>query len=299
MNKYFSLNFSYLAFFSLYFSIYPCELKIADDCGKSLLYQAVEANNIPLVTQLLQSKADTEKRDLVIGHTPLAVAIINDNSMLVKLLLDANACPATKIIDKDTGNWLFAFEYADAKQMKKIYNQICKSIDLWRLRASMFITCIEENKLIDANTLLNKGIYPNYQDDNSWTPLIAASSYNRVEFVKILLEKNANVNAISKCGKSALHFACLNGSVEIAKLLLDNCANNSDADNLSMTPLMFAAITKEAAIVKLLIEDKADLKAKDSFGYTALNIATDSNSAEIIKLLQAAIKAQSGCCCVQ
>ena len=54
----------------------------------------------------------------------------------------------------------------------------------------------------------------------SWTPLIAAVSYSRLEMVRTLLQCGADVNFRSKDG-TALTLAIRNGDAASTKLLLD------------------------------------------------------------------------------
>jgi ankyrin repeat protein len=45
--------------------------------------------------------------------------------------------------------------------------------------------------------LLEKGANPNATDESQWTPLLSAASAGHTEVVKLLLLKNADVNAVN------------------------------------------------------------------------------------------------------
>jgi ankyrin repeat protein len=54
---------------------------------------------------------------------------------------------------------------------------------------------------------------------NGMTPLMYAARYNNVEMVNLLVLNGADVNATSKLGYTALHYAELSGATDVASLL--------------------------------------------------------------------------------
>lgn len=67
--------------------------------------------------------------------------------------------------------------------------------------------------LIDSGSLIDP------LDDTNTTPLILAASAGRVNVVKLLLGKNANVNSKTNRGQSSLHYACSKGHKEVSLCL--------------------------------------------------------------------------------
>jgi len=63
--------------------------------------------------------------------------------------------------------------------------------------------------------------------DDGVTPLHTAAHEGHTEVVKLLLEKNADVNVgcAYDSGLTPLHLAAFNGYTEVVKLLLDNNAD--------------------------------------------------------------------------
>ncbi|KAI8799507.1 ankyrin repeat-containing domain protein [Cladochytrium replicatum] len=58
------------------------------------------------------------------------------------------------------------------------------------------------------NELLSRGIDPNIQDPNGYTPLHAASSYAQLDSIRLLvIQYGANVNIADQDGDTPLHFA--------------------------------------------------------------------------------------------
>jgi serine/threonine-protein phosphatase 6 regulatory ankyrin repeat subunit B len=58
-------------------------------------------------------------------------------------------------------------------------------------------------------------------NDNNWTPLIWASYFGHRDIVKLLISKDADVNAKSFDNNTALTYASLLGFKEIVKDLID------------------------------------------------------------------------------
>ncbi len=60
----------------------------------------------------------------------------------------------------------------------------------------------------------------------NWAPIHSATSNNRINTVRLLLEKGANVNQQCNCnGDTPLHIAAKNGYFDITKLLIKSGAN--------------------------------------------------------------------------
>ncbi len=104
-----------------------------------------------------------------------------------------------------------------------------------------------------------------------------ASWGGRVQIVKLLLDKGADLTAKDSDGCTALHLATDTGCVEVVKLLLDKGAGVTAKDRYGCTALHFASKKGGVEVVKLLLDKGADLTAKDWYGCTALHFATESN----------------------
>jgi len=140
--------------------------------------------------------------------------------------------------------------------------------------------------------LIDREVNVNFVMDDGATALLFAAQNGHLEIVKTLLTaKNINVNFVSNDGSaSALFYAAENGHLEIIKELL--AAKNINV-NLAMkngaTALFIAAVKGHTEIVKSLLAAKninVNLAMKN--GATALFIAAEIGHLDIVKALLAA-----------
>lgn len=91
--------------------------------------------------------------------------------------------------------------------------------------------------------------------------------------IDLLLQKEANVNAQSSNGQTALHFASSKNNLDVARKLIAHKASTRLKDKRGQLPLHRAAAVGSMPIVKLLLENRSPLNASDIDGLTALHHA--------------------------
>ena len=100
---------------------------------------------------------------------------------------------------------------------------------------------IEYGKLGIVELLLENGVSINARDTNyrEDTVLHHAATTNQVcvGLLKMLIQKGADVNAVTKCGKTALHLAAALGYVDVTKVLIQNGADVNAIDRNGYSPL--------------------------------------------------------------
>uniref|UniRef100_A0A158Q7B9 Poly [ADP-ribose] polymerase n=1 Tax=Elaeophora elaphi TaxID=1147741 RepID=A0A158Q7B9_9BILA len=116
-------------------------------------------------------------------------------------------------------------------------------------------------------------------DGRESTPLHFAAGYNRVEVLKYLLEKGANIEARDTGWLVPLHNACAYGHLVIAELLVklefQHGANLNAIDKWGYTPLHEAALKGKFDVCKLLLLSGADPKHKGRDGKTPLDVVRE------------------------
>jgi hypothetical protein len=137
------------------------------------------------------------------------------------------------------------------------------------------VVAAERDDLDEVRRLLDGGTPVNASNSIlGTTALLAAAGQGRVEVVRLLLERGADVNARSG-GWTPLPLALSSGvSPEIARLLVAHGANvNAREPDLQRTALMIAAVSGELELVRDILDKGAEVNALDADGKTALDVA--------------------------
>ena len=118
--------------------------------------------------------------------------------------------------------------------------------------------------------------------DDLATPLIIAARDGKLDFVKVLLRYEANIEARGTIkissgeivdGCTALWIAASNGHLAVMRLLVEQNADVDARTSTNSTPLRAAAFTAHLDIVRCLVENGADVNARNIFRSTPLMIA--------------------------
>jgi len=68
------------------------------------------------------------------------------------------------------------------------------------------------------------------------TPLISATTFNKPEIAKVLIDANADLSLKNNDGATALHAAAFFGRIEIVQMLIDAKADKTIRNNFNATP---------------------------------------------------------------
>ncbi|KAJ5962644.1 hypothetical protein N7501_007585 [Penicillium viridicatum] len=133
--------------------------------------------------------------------------------------------------------------------------------------------------------LLDKNVDVNPKDERGYTPLFWATENGHEAIVKILLESNADLNSIDFSGQKPILRAIENGNETVVKLLLEQGADVNSLDYSGRAPLLWASRTGQETVVKLLLGKSADVDLKNWFGSTPLLYAATNGHEAVAKLL--------------
>ncbi|MBN3803993.1 ankyrin repeat domain-containing protein, partial [Paraburkholderia sp. Ac-20336] len=148
----------------------------------------------------------------------------------------------------------------------------------------LVIAAREKSDKVGAALVANPKTNIEIEDKSGENALMMASLVGDINFVNLLLAKDAEVN---KKGWAPLHYAAANGHDDIVKLLLDHSAYVDAGSPNGTTPLMMAARGGHMSTLKLLLDNGADIGVKNQIGMTALDFAKQYKEPDAVEGLTA------------
>jgi ankyrin repeat protein len=125
-----------------------------------------------------------------------------------------------------------------------------------------------------------------YCNGKGSTALMSACQYGNTECVRVLLEIEADVNAVTGGSqRTALMTAGFYNHYACAKLLVDHGAKLRDLSKRGWSALFYASASGAADIVQLLCDSGAKVDRKDKKGNRAIMIATANGHAAVVEVL--------------
>ncbi|CAF0967227.1 unnamed protein product [Rotaria sordida] len=250
---------------------------VQNNNGVSALWISSQKGFLEVVELLLNAGAETHVAPFgnladkltITGWTPLYVAMKSQKFDVVKLLLKHGANPNT-VTKFDLTPFLLA----------------CAICDLDIIEA-----CIAAGANINFTL---SGSNTNNLNITGETALFIATLKDRVDVVKFLIEKGAQVNIQNHCGVSPLHLCAKSGNQELVQVLIQAGANVNitPQGKISIetllaveTPLIAAAKKGHVEICEYLIQNGADVNAVTMTGVTPLYTTTEEGHLDVVILL--------------
>jgi len=122
------------------------------------------------------------------------------------------------------------------------------SMEALRLLDDMVLAIASNSTDIVTEILCDPSFAVDSPDSRGHTPLIYACAYGRLEIVRALVERRADISyKIPATRTSPLHVAASNGFAEVVEFLLAEGADGSVRDFSGLTALEYAEIQPEAS----------------------------------------------------
>jgi ankyrin repeat protein len=136
-----------------------------------------------------------------------------------------------------------------------------------------------------VRVLLARDADVNAPQSDGMTALHWAAHHDDASLVKQLIAAGAEPNASNRYGISPLAIACINGNTAIVELLLEAGADSNSSSAGGETALMTASRTGRLGPVAALIASGADVNARERNGQTALMWAAAEGHVEVVDAL--------------
>ncbi|CAG9980499.1 unnamed protein product [Clonostachys byssicola] len=218
------------------------------------LYLAAERGDLQMVQLLLARGAGLEYDGAGPGATPLMVASLHDHEAIVKVLIKKGA----KFYVNDGRSALTAATIGGHLHIVRLLLKSGAPVNVQGgkdyIRPAIAEACVHGRKGI-LQLLLQHGQGVNHHTS---PPLVFASMHGNIEMARMLLEKNAEIDAFeSELGWNALMTAASSGKIELVELLLNHGADINLQGKDGSSPLGIAARQGHEEIVDLLLDRAA------------------------------------------
>jgi ankyrin repeat protein len=257
------------------------------------LYEAVEAENMPLALELLKSPSlDREWVNPKTLWSPLTVACSKGSKEFVNMLLMARVSRrgvlnvASALGRTDIVLILLLSGEDPNEENGAPLSTACSNghepIAALLLRAGadpngpsapLISACAAGNRAI-VELLLRAGADKERPNTSDETPLIAAAVSGNTAIMKLLLSFGTDVNGANSGGTTALHMAAHTGQFDSLQFLLQHGAKHDVVNQRGDTPLHNACVRGRIDVVEALIAAGANLNKANTLGETPLSAAS-------------------------
>jgi len=137
----------------------------------------------------------------------------------------------------------------------------------------------------EIQSLLDRHADINALTKSNETPLHHASRNGHRQCIELLLDRHADINALTVYNDTPLHLATLNRHHQCIELLLDRHANINALNIDNYTPLHVASSNAHHQCMELLLDRHADINALNKSNETPLHRASSSGHRQCVKIL--------------
>ncbi|KAL8708668.1 MAG: hypothetical protein Q9220_006493 [cf. Caloplaca sp. 1 TL-2023] len=252
--------------------------------GESPLHSAIDYGSMDMVNLLITEGADIESKDLT-GETPLHRAAAKNSIEILAYLLLRNANTDARRKDQAT---VLMMACTQGPEVVRCLLEKGALANLQDQRGWTALHWATNSKKVDIiQILLRYHAVIDARSKDRKTALIqaAATPNTSLETVEFLLENGASVDFSDLSGRAAIHWAVSHRDQGLLDLLLDFDANiNAMTDDLE-TPLVRAARKNDLKIMRRLLERGAPVNSVDSEERSAVHWAAEHENTDMLKTL--------------
>jgi len=226
------------------------DVKAADRYGVTPLYLACTLGNVPMIERLLKAGADPNASDQS-GETLIMTATHNGDTRAVEVLLANGAQVNVKQKDSGTTPLMLAIRENQSAIVKLLLAHDAE------VGAATIKGTKPPRRAADAGGgshgvgIIRGGLPPTGSQTpttGAMTPLLYAARDGRLEIVRMLIDAGANIETAEANNITPLQMAIGNDNIAVAEYLLEKGANPNSADDYGRTPLWLAVEMRDLEI---------------------------------------------------
>ncbi len=292
-------------------------MKIWDTEERDFLFnEAVKTGNLAKVREMIGAGVNINRTVPFSDLRPLDVAVEERQVKIVRILLEAGACPNSGLsgrpleyaacrgdieiaqmliragarVSLDNGNALTVAATAGHLDMVQLLVEAGSNLNFYSALESRWWTiplmCAAREGHQAVFEYLAPLTAPDLRKEAEQVALHLAASEGKIEALQLLFNAGTDLNSKDSFGQTALMIAAQQRQPQFVQTLLQMGVDISARDNEGRTALMFAAQSRYITTVKILIRADADVNAKDMEDNTALIYAEQAKDQVIAKLLR-------------
>ncbi len=255
--------------------------------SKTLLYLAIQNENVPMVRMLIENGASVNVSSYCDTYctteVPLVTATRHQNRELVEFILeqDCDFEGSPSFPDGKTAlQWAASFGDISLAEVLLGHGADINWIGLYHQTALHYASVVDHADMV--SWLLENGAEININGDGR-SPLHIASVRGNLNIVNHLLAFGCSRDGKDKYGYAPLSLASLRGHLDIMKSLLANSSNGTEFD--LGDALGRAAESGHLHVVEFLIKCGADVNSPNGVGETSLALAARGSYSVVLTLL--------------
>ncbi|UCG60843.1 MAG: ankyrin repeat domain-containing protein [Candidatus Zixiibacteriota bacterium] len=245
---------------------------IKDNDSMSILCGAAYSGQANAATLLIELGADVNEAPNRHGHTPLFAAIWNNRVDVVRLLIEKGVDLRYQTPQEGTAMHLAA---------GRGHQDVCQvlldagiEVDIPDSHGGTPLLYAMWGQPEMVNWLLDRGAQVNALTDSSSAPIVNAIYSGNADIVRALISRGADVNGSGRQDQLPLQIAAVRGNEELCAILLEAGADVEVVDNYyARTPLHWAAIRGQSSLMRVLLDHGANVNAQDNTGKPPLYYA--------------------------
>lgn len=256
-------------------------LNVVNLRGESAILVASKNGHGDVVRTLVEAGADINHSNNR-GRTPLMMAYRNGHGEVARYLHGNGAL--TTVDDMGNSVHSHALLGQPERGIDELASELGEGLTTEALSSALRAAASVEDERV-TRALLQKDVNVDARDRIGRTPLMIASSRGHSAVVGLLLTSKADVNATTESRTGALHIASEKGHSHVVQQLLSHGAHANVRDHQGCTALWRAVFEGSYDVVCLLVNNGADVNVARDSGVTPLMVAVGEGHDAIFELL--------------